>query len=776
MIEHLQRTLHFEASEVPQDKLGKLEQRLSRSRFLQSDTLPLLASLLSLPHPEGAPPLTLTPQEQKQRTFDTLIAWLFEEAEQVAVYSVWEDLQWADPSTLELLTLCLDQVPMARMLMLVTFRPDFTPPWPPHSHLSQLVLSRLGQRHIGEMVKNVTGGKALPAEILQQVLAKTDGVPLFVEELTKMVLESGLLTEANGQYALAGPLPPLAIPSTLQDSLMARLDRLTTSREIAQLGATIGREFSYTLLHTVSLFDATTLQQGLRQLVDAELVYQHGVLPQATYIFKYSLVQETAYQSLLKIKRQQVHQQIAQALEERFPDTLETQPELVARHYTETGLGEKAIPYWQQAGERAAQRSANAEAINQLMKGIELLGGLPDTPERAHQELAFLTTLGPALIAVKGNAAPEVERTYARARELCKQMGETPELFPVVFGLRSFYLVRGEIQTAHELGMQLLTIAQHGQDTGYILEAHLAVGNTLFFRGEFVSARAEFEQGLKLYDPQQHHAHAFVYGLDPGIFCLCRLAWILWFLGYPDQALEKEHELLTLAQEVSHPFSLALAFMHSATLHLHRHEGPVAQEHIEAAMTLCTEQSFVSFLGQTTILLGWNLAGQRQTEEGIPQMRKGLATCQATGAVLFRPYYLTTFAAGHVTAGHAEEGLSAVAEAQALMNETGERFSEAELFRVKGELLLTQAGKGQQSNGENKDEAEQCFHQALDVARELSAKSLELRAATSLARLWQQQGKTGEARQLLSEVYNWFTEGFDTADLKDARALLGELV
>src|SRR5262245_33029776 len=482
IIEHLQRLLQFQREEMPQAKLTKLQEALEASRFPQADTLPLFATLLSLPQPQEMPPLTLGPQKQKQKTQEALVAWLLEEAEKAAVYCTWEDVHWADPSTLEVLTLFLEQIPTTRMFTMLTFRPEFTPPWRPRSHLTQLTLSRLGRAQVEAMVEKVTGSKPLPSDVLHQIVTKTDGVPLFVEELTKMVLESGLVREEEGRYVGAQggtPIPPLAIPSTLHDSLMARLDRLAPVREIAQVGAVLGREFSYDLLHAVCRVEDSTLQHGLRQLVDAELLYQRGLPPQASYIFKHALIQDTAYQSLLKSKRQQLHQQIAHVLTAQFPETKEHQPELLAHHYTEAGFSEQAIPYWQQAGQRAVQRSANVEAVAHLTKGLELLKTLPETPERISQELTLQLALGTPLMATKGWAAPEVGHVYARARELCKQMGETPQLFPVLFGLWAFYQVRGELQTARELAEQLLSLAQRQQDPALLLQAHYALGDTL---------------------------------------------------------------------------------------------------------------------------------------------------------------------------------------------------------------------------------------------------------------------------------------------------------
>ena len=393
VIAHVEKVLEIGPEDAPAAKLGKLQRALSTYRFPQADTLPLLAALLSLPHPEGSPPITVSPQKQKEQTQGALMAWLFEEADKAPVCCTWEDLHWADPSSLEFLNLCLDQIPTAHMLTLLTFRPEFTPPWDTHSYLSQLTLNRLGPTDVGAMVEEVTRGKSLPAEVLQQITTKTDGVPLFVEELTKMVLESDLVRAVNGHYEVTRPLPPLAIPSTLQDSLMARLDRLAAVKEVAQLGATLGREFSYALLAAVSPLDDAGLQRGLQQLVTAELIYQRGLPPQARYVFKHALIQDTAYQSLLKSSRQQYHRQIAHVLEARFPETVETQPELLAHHYTQASLAEQAISYWQQAGENALRRSAHREAIGHFRTALDVLRTLPESPERNKQELTLHVAL-----------------------------------------------------------------------------------------------------------------------------------------------------------------------------------------------------------------------------------------------------------------------------------------------------------------------------------------------------------------------------------------------
>jgi TOMM system kinase/cyclase fusion protein len=777
MIELLERVaLRFERDETPEQKVRKMEGLLVQYGLPLAETVPLLAALLSVPLTDDYTPLNVSPEQQKQQTLRVLLTIQLRIAAQQPVLFVMEDLHWVDPTTLEFLSLLVDQGPTARILALWTFRPDFSPPWTGRAHLTQVTLPRLARRQVAEMISRVAHGKTMPAEVVEQVVAKTDGVPLFVEELTKMVLESTLLQEREERYELTGLLPPLAIPTTLHDSLMARLDRLAAVKGLAQLAATLGREFSYELLCAVSSQDEKTLQRGLQQLVAAEFLYQRGLPPQATYLFKHALIQEAAYQSLLRSTRQQHHQRIAQVLEARFPEVCATQPELLAHHYTEAGLMAQAVPYWQRAGQRAVERSANLEAVAHLTKGLASLATLPDTPERAQQELDLQTTLGPALINTKGQAAPEVLHVYDRARELCQQVGQTPQLFRVLRGLWYFYLHRVELQTARELGQQLLNLARDIGDPALLLEAHYALGNTLNYLGEFPATQAHFAQGIALYDPQQHRAHAFRYGQDPGMMCRAYAGVTLWLLGYPDQALQRSREGLMLAKELAHSYSLATALAFAAWLHHFRREWQLTQERAGAGIALSTEHGFKVLVAQGTIFRGWALAqrsaaaetGQLQIEEGIAQMQQGLAAWRATGAKVFRPYGLALLADAYAQVGQIEEGLTLLGEAMAAAKDSGERRWEAELHRLKGELLLVRSP-------EQHAEAETCFHLALDIARRQEARSWELRAAMSQSRLWQRQGKQQEARELLAPVYGWFTEGFDTADLQEAKALLVEL-
>jgi tetratricopeptide (TPR) repeat protein len=775
VIEHLQRSLPWTPTEAPEAKIDILVQVVQAYGWPVAEAVPLLAALLSVPLPEGRYlPLAWTPQRQKEETFDLLIRWLLREAERQPALAVWEDLHWADPSTLELLSRILDQVPTARILMMLTGRPEFHPPWVPRSHLAQLTLNRLTPPQGEAMLRQLTGGKPLPAAVVQQIVTKTDGVPLFVEELTKMVLESGWLREREDHYELIGAAPQLAIPATLHDSLMARLDRLAAAKEVAQLGATLGREFPYEVLQAIAPVDEARLQRALARLVEAELLYQRGMPPQATYRFKHALIQEAAYQSLLKSTRQQAHQRIAQVLETQFPQTVEAQPELWAHHYTEAGLSQQAVVYWQRAGKRALQASAHAEAIAHLTKGLELLMVLPETAERTQQELTLQIALGSTLMAIKGYAAPEVVQAYARARELCRQVGATPQLFEVLMGLCIFYQGRAEFETARELAEQLLRLAQSVQDPALLLWAHNNMGYLVHLMGEFVLARSHLEQSLTFYDPQQHRSYGFVF--DPGVDGLCMSAQVLLTLGYPDQARKKSQEALTLARDLAHPFSLTAALRSAASLHRLRGEQQIAQALQEECIALCREQGFAQELALGTVLHGRDLAKQGHGEAGIAQMRQGLAALRATGTETELPWLLSMLAAACGNIGRAEEGLLLVDESLAMVHRTGKRLDESGLYRLKGELLLKSRGHSLASAGRSlESEVEDCFQQALEVARHQQAKSFELRAALSLSQLWRQQGKRADARQLLAEIYGWFTEGFDTADLREARALLEAL-
>jgi predicted ATPase len=674
-----------------------------------------------------------------------------------------EDLHWIDPSTLELLSLLIDQSAAMRLCLVMTARAEFYPPWPLVAHLTVLPLRRLAPAQVAGIATHVAGDKALPPAVLQEVVRKTDGVPLFVEEVTKTVLESGLLHEQADHYELPGPLPPLAIPATLQDALMARLDRLAAAKGVAQLGATIGRIFTYELLRAVAPLDATALQGALAQLVEAEVVAPRGLPSQATYTFKHALLQETAYQSLLRSTRQQYHQRIAQVLADQFPDTAETQPELLAQHYTEAGLAEPAVGYWQRAGERSNTQSAYVEAVAHLTKGLEVLKTLPDTPARAQHELDMQIALGQALAATKGQASLERGHGLVRARELCYQVGDTARLFPVLVGLHLFYVNRGELQSACALGEECLTLAQHQHDPALLMVGHLVRGAGLYWLGELVPTRAHLEQAMVLYTPQQDYSRILP---PPGVPCLSYAALTLWMLGYPEQARKQSHEAFTLVQELSHAYTRTRALVYAADLYGLRREWSTVQELAEAALALAIKQGFTQWVGHATFLQGRALAAQGQYEAGIAQMQQGLAAIRAMGEVI-HPGPLGLLADAYGRSGQVEDGLRLLGEALTAMHKTGERLYEAALYGIQGGLL--------RQTVPDASRAEACFQQALAVARRQQAKSWELRAAMSLARLWQQQGKRAEAYNMLEPIYGWFTEGFDTTDLQEAKALLEAL-
>jgi predicted ATPase len=677
-------------------------------------------------------------------------------------------VHWLDPTTLELLGLLVEQIPTVRLLLLLTCRPTFQSPWEPRSYVTRTTVSRLTRTPVERLAVHVAGDKPLPAVILQQLVDKADGVPLFVEEMTKTVLESGLLREADGRYELTAPLPLLAIPATLHDSLTARLDRLGAAKGVAQLGATIGRTFAYELFQAVSPLDEAALQHELERLVEAELLYQRGVPPQATYTFKHALIQDAAYQSLLRSTRQQYHQQIAQALEARFPALVETQPELVAQHYTAAGCTEQAVVYWQRAGQQASDRSAHLEAISHFTAGIELLKTLPETPEHIQQSLTLHIALGVALLVTKGYAAPEVEHAYTQAYALCQQVGETPDLFPVLLGMWGFYVMRPQLYTAREIGETMLGLAQPAHGPALAVTARTALGTTWLWLGALSAARQHHEEAIARYTPDQHRVMVFRTGRDLGVVCRQYAALTFWLLGYPEQALAHLHGALALAHELAHPYSLAHVRCVAACISQVHRDVPAVHEQAEAAVALATEQGFPLWVALGTIFRGWALAMQGQGEAGLAQIRQGIVAWGATGAALFVPYLSTVLAEVCDHLGHVEDGLQVLAEAHTLVEQQEERWWEAEVCRLRGVLLLRQPGTPAA-------EAVAWLQRALDVARRQEAKSLELRAAMSFCRLWQQQGKRQQAHDLLAPIYGWFTEGFDTADLQEARALLNAL-
>jgi class 3 adenylate cyclase/predicted ATPase len=765
----LERAARLDRDDPAEAQLARLEALLSRSTDRPDEVVPLLAALLGIQTGGRYPALGLTPEVQKRRTLLALVDQLAGLAARQPALALYEDAHWIDPSTLELLGFVIERIPQLPILVLITFRPDFQPPWTGQAHLTTLTMSRLGRRQGTDLVAQVTGDKPLPREIVEQIVARTDGVPLFIEELTKTVLESGLLTDAGDHYELSKPLPPLAIPATLHDSLMARLDRLAPVKEVAQIGAVIGREFSYELLAAVAPMSANQLGDALEQLVSSELVFRRGTPPEATYSFKHALVQDAAYQSLLRSKRQQLHARIAHVLEERPTDARENAPGVLARHLTDAGLAERAIPYWRRAGELAAARSANVEAIASLSRGLDLIATLPNATERLDEELALQLAIGGPLIATKGSAAPEVEQTYSRACALCEQLGRSDELFPVLRGLWTNHHVRGDLRQANALAKRLVVLAEEQGEPLCRALARRAQGTTLFYLGNFWEATAVLGEGIAIDDDiaaWEDPAHLLIYTERAGVACRLYSAWALWYLGFPHNALQKVEAGVALAQRLGHVHSIAFALNWAALLHNLRREFDAAHRRAEAAIDIASDYGLSQWLAIATFYRGVAMVGLGQLGEGMAQLHAGQGAYNGTGARVIQSQWLGFLAAAHVQAGQFDDALHALYQASEAARETGECHWQAELYRLKGAVLA--------KIGENA-EAALCLQRAIDTARSQQAKSLELRAGTSLARLWRDQGRFAEARDLLASVYGWFTEGFDTADLKDAKALLDEL-
>ena len=766
LIDHLGRAAGFAPDDPPEAQLAKLETMLARSTERLGEAVPLIATFLGIPIGERYASLDLTPQRQKQLTLELLLDQLEGLAARRPLLMVYEDVHWIDPTTEELLGLTIERIVHLPVLMIVTFRPDFTPPWPGQAHVSRLALTRLGRDDGSAIVDRVVGGKALPAEVSAQIVAKTDGVPLFVEELTKAVLESGLLDDAGDRYELSGPLLPFAIPSTLHDSLMARLDRLAPVKEVAQIGAAIGREFSHALLAAVAQRPEAELQAALDQLVSSELVFRDGTPPEATYSFKHALVQEAAYGTLLRSKRQHLHARIAKVLEDEFPQLAETQPELVAQHYTAAMLKDKAVPHWLRAGQLALRRAAVREAMAQLRQGLDLLADLPAGLDRDRKEIDLRLALAHALGDAKSGGSLETKREYAQVADLCKRTGNTAKLIGALYGLATFYFSRGDLTSALEVAERSFVAGGKANDALAEAGGHFMVGWVNMALGRLCTARANLERAINVLQPAVGHPGIDTYSVDLRVLCLVYLSWTLVALGYPDQARILSRQACAEAEDLGHHVTLAVALDRSTAFAEICRDTATVSRGIEKLSSLGREQSFPYYVAKGNFYRGWAMVEAGRIAEGIALMRAGLSEFQVTGDEEFMPHSLGLLAAAQAKLGELPQALSLVRDALARVTRTGERLFESDLNRIAGDLLLTMG---------QPDQAEQCFHKAVAVAREQDARLWELRATTSLARLWRNQGKHTEAQDLLAPIYGWFTEGFDTADLKDAKTLLDEL-
>ena len=773
VIDLLERfVLQFEPGDFQKGKLDRLEGFLVQYGFKLTEVVPVFCDLLSIPLGDKYSPSTLSPERQKKLIFETMLGVLLKIASRQPLLLVIEDLHWADPTTLEFLNLLVDQIATTAIFALFTFRSNFKPPWGSRAYHTNLSVQRLTPKKSIDIVQHIAGSKPLPAEVLEQILTKADGVPLFVEELTKMVLESGLLREDVEEYTLAGKVFPLEIPMTLQDSLMARLDRLASAKELVQLCSILGREFTSEMLLAIQPHDKKKLQQGLKQLVESELLYQKGIFPKATFIFKHALIQETAYQSMLKNTRRRYHRKIAEVLVNQFSELATAQPEVIAHHYSEAGLTMEAVSYWQQAGQHAEERFANKEAIAHFTKALELLKDQPENPEHTRQELMLQLAMGPPLSTLKGFAAPEVEVANSRAYKLCQQVGGARLQFPALWGLWHYYLVKSDFPKAVTLSNKLLGLAQTTNDHSFLSDAYRAKGETLLWSGEFSQASEYFKKGIDLTGTSQQHSY---FAESPDVSCRFFSAIVLWFLGYPDQALLRSREAITRAQQLNHPFSLSAAHHFAGWLHLLRREGQLTLEHADTAMAIAADQGFRFFIAYDTMLKGWAIAEKGRIKDGLSLLREGLVAFQATGTKVLVSQWMVVLAELYGILGQVEDALSTLAEAKILSEKNnGERYFIAEMLRLKGQLLI-QREKDKMQKVSSIDESATYLLNAIKLAQQQDAKSLELRAAVSLSRIWQSQGKKSDAFNLLSEIYGWFEEGLDTPDLIAAKVWLEEL-
>jgi predicted ATPase/class 3 adenylate cyclase len=745
---------------------------LTLDRHLE-DTLPYVAALVGVE--EAAAALAqVDPQLRRRRTFEAITRLLLRESLNQPVLLLVEDLHWLDSETHAWLQLFSERVASARLLLLVNYRPEFQHTWGSKSYYRQVRLDPLGPGEAHALLTALLGDSAAVQPLKHFILAKTAGNPFFMEEMVQMLVDQGVLRHdpAVGIQLVSpvtsGALTALQLPPTVQGVLAARIDRLPAeAKALLQTLAVLGKEFAWSLLTQMTDQPDDELQRLLARLQAEEFIYEQPAFPESAYIFKHALTQEVAYNAVLLERRRVLHERAAQTIEGLFAERLPEHYHALAHHYRRSGNTAKAVDYLHRVGQQAVERSAYTEAISHLTTALDLLAPLPETHERSQQELFVQMTLGVALRATKGSGAPEVERLNIRARELCERVGEGPQRFRVLWGFWLMYNARGDYQTMRALGEDLLSLAQRLEDPDLLLEAHHALWTSLFSGGELAAARTHQEQGLRLYDPQRHRTYAALYsGHDPGVCCRYRAAPVVWLLGFPDQAVASSQAALALAQQLAHPMSLASALYWAAVLHHLRREASPTQARAEAAMTLTTDLEFLGQFAQATALRGWALAVSGHREEGITQIR--LAVYRATGASRDRPYHLALLAEASAQLGQAAEGLEAVNEALATVAKSAVRWWEAELYRLRGELLL-------QHSVAPPEEAEACFQQALDIARRQQAKSLELRAAMSLSRLWQEQGQRTAAYELLAPIYGWFTEGFDTADLQEAKALLEEL-
>jgi class 3 adenylate cyclase/predicted ATPase len=764
VIVYIEHVAGFERGDTPETKLEKLEALLDLSSGRH--TLPLFADLLSIPTQDRYPPLTLSPTEQRARLLGSLGERIVERARQQPVVVLFEDAHWIDPSTEEALGLLIDRVASTRVMLIVSYRTGFAPKWTRSSHIIEIALHPLDRAAVEQIIARIAGNRPLPAPVIAEIIARTDGVPLFVEEVTRSVVDTQTGSSAE-RASGEGATVPIIVPATLQDSFMARLDRMPGAKQVAQLAAALGRNFSLALLAAIAPTSGPALLHALDRLVDAQVIYRRELQNDVTFTFKHALLQDVAYQSLLKSKRQEYHASIARTLTERFPNLVEVQPELVAHHLTEAGHADEAIRYWHVAGLRAAKRSANVEAIAHFSRARSLLPRIADPGMRQDHEFDLLLALLTPLAAVTGHSSPEVEHATARAVELGKNAQDPARLLPALSITYTYHAVSGDIGKQASLAKQISRLAEAQPIDDARLMAGRAVGQVSLITGRLANARRAFEQTATLYDSSKHLASGLSFGMDHFVTALTNLGLTLWALGFPSQADVRHRKMVEHARSIKHANSQACALWGRSFLCAITRRTDLAKEESAELHMLNAKHELRMWSAAARFLDGYALAATERDEQGLDVMLQGITGLTANNIWIHRTAYLTMLAACYLSFGQPTQGLAAVEEALALIDEKGERWMHAEVWRVKGEILV-------KIQGSQSDNAQNCFKEAIKIAQSQEAKLLELRAAASLAGLWLARGRGYQAADLLRPVYSWFSEGYETPDLMEARALLHE--
>ena len=772
IIGQMERAAGLVPDDTPQARLDKLDAMLARTSTSAEDAA-LIAEMLSLPNDGRYPAVQLTPEQRRQRTLDALISQLQALTRSSPVLMTFEDAHWSDPTSLEAFVRSVDRIATLRVMLIVTYRPEFDPPWIGRPHVTALTINRLAQREAGTIIDHLVGSHVLPASIRQDIIDRTDGIPLFVEEMTKAVLEAES-EDAVERIAAAVPLPALAVPASLHASLMARLDRLGAAKEVAQIGAAIGRTFSHSLLAAVARQPEVELESAIDRLIAAGLLFRQGVPPHATYLFKHALVRDTAYGTLLRRPRAALHARIADTLESQFPDVAERQPELLARHCTEAALIDKAAALWGKAGQRSLERSALIEAAEQLTRALAQIAILPGTPALRREQIKLQVALITPLMHVKGYAASETKAAAERARVLIEQaetLGESPEdpllLFSVLHSFWTANFVAFNGDALRELAGQFLTLAEKQKATVPLMIGHRIMGSVLH-TGAFAEGRAHLDRAIALYDPAKHRPLATRFGQDVRVAALSYRSWALWLLGYPEAALSDTSQALKDARSIGQAATLMYALVHAWFTHIQCGNYVAANAEADELVSLAEEKGALFWKALGMSVQGCLLVLTGKAKDAVPLITSGMTALRSTGSTLWMPLHLPYLARAYAELGQFNNACRCIDEAMTAAEKAKERWHEADIYRMAGEIVLM-------SPESDAAKAEAYFERALAVARHQQAKSWELRAATSYARLMRDLGRVKEAYDLLAPINGWFTEGFDTRDLKEAKVLLDTL-